>query len=240
MLRTLRTAILAAAASIITAAAHAQASVPQAAREAVVCTAPAARPQAGFDAREQAWTALAPAYNALHFVSGEQATRARLVATIKDVAGRAHVRALDLVLVDGGLDTQFVFADGRCTIATLAADLLAALDAPRRAKLRFVYSTAGGGAAHAPAWLQVGFRACIGSERLAGDTARSFAPFLAAWAAGKPLEDAVKAANRAPGAAAEDAAARRMLVAAGAPLTTEVRSTRRIDGAASASVDRMP
>ena len=240
MLAAVRTTALAAIVLGAASSAQAAAGVPRSAREAVVCVTPAAPAASGFDAREQAWSALSSAYNALHFVAGAQATRERLVATLKEVAGREHVRALDLLLVDGGLDAQFVFADGRCTIAALAADLLAQLDAPRRAKLRLVYSTAGGGAAHAPAWLQVGFRACVGSERFVGDTARSFAPFVAAWGAGKDLETAVAAANRAPGAAAEDADARRRLVAAGAALTTEVRSTRRIDGAAKACVERMP
>lgn len=241
-------ACLLAALGLVAAApqAHAQVAITKAQREVLVFQNdlsqgdPAQR--AFYDFVEFAAVNLAqanfgPNYNQVHVVQGAQATRARLVSKLREIAQQPSIRAVDLVFVTHGLSGAVQFADTQVSMTTVRADIVAGLTAAQRAKLRMVFSTACYGESHRSQWLAAGFKLASGSRRIYADSATSYLPFLVGWANGLTFPQAVAAANAADPLRIQDTAAKPILWAAGFANWADVDSWRIVSGSTPAALN---
>ena len=139
-------------------------------------------------------TVLGPSYDKVTFLKGLDATLTNFVDSLRLAAGR--VKAVDVIFTTHGDTDLMVFADEDQPEAKVLAALTALPD-ETRAKFRAIFSTACFGRTHLDTWIGAGFKQASGSEGIYADSAVSYAPFLAAWAAEKTFAEAVALANAA-------------------------------------------
>ena len=175
-------------------------------------------------------TILGGSYRKITFLKGADATLAGMVSALDQAAARSTVEAVDLIFTTHGNTDAVVFADGRYPVSKVKAALLA-LPAERRGKFRVVFSTACFGVTHLNGWIGGGFNEASGSVGIYADSAVSYAPFLAAWAAEKTFAESVAAANAADIGNVADNAARAFYLARSRPVqAAQVDSDRKRAG----------
>lgn len=141
-----------------------------------------------------------PAYAELRALNGSDATLAALVATLRTLAARQDLCAVDVILNLHGAENTLYFhgAPGAPGVAVdqVRQQLRAAPGVS--GKLRLLYNTSCYGATHAAAMLQAGFDAVIGGRQVVANSATEYPAFLVAWVAGVPVGPAIEAANAPP------------------------------------------
>jgi hypothetical protein len=144
---------------------------------------------------------------------------------------KAFVDALRLAAQQHEVVDVWLLAHGNRYI-----DWVAEVPAAERAKLRLVYNTGGGDSDQGRAWLRLGAQAYVGHP--GGNVAPLFyLRFLPLWLEGKPLKDAVDAANKAMKEDLDSSVAKLLESAAGTPgdlKKLEVGTDAEVFGAASA------
>jgi hypothetical protein len=150
------------------------------------------------------------------------------------------VKACDLIFVTHGLSGEVVFSDAKVSMSTVRWDIRNALNTSQRNKLRMVFSTACYGSSHRYYWLNAGFACASGSSRIYADSATSYFPFLASWAAGSTFQGAVNAANASDPARIQDNAAKSLLWSWGYSQWYDVNSYRYTSGATSLRIYHQP
>lgn len=168
-----------------------------------------------FGAESLAKSYLTSKYRAIHVVKGSASTRANLTTTLRNVTGNSAVQAVDLIMVTHGLGSNLYFWDTNASAATIANDIRASLSSGRRAKLRAVFSSACFGSQHISSWLYAGFKVASGSRQIYADSALSYVPFLACWAAGNTFATGISAANAADPLRVQDGIAKQVLFLCG-------------------------
>jgi hypothetical protein len=171
-------------------------------------------------------TIVGGSYRKVTFLKGSDATLAGMVSALDAAAASNTVEAVDLIFTTHGTTDRMVFAEDTYPDSKVEA-ALRALPAQRRKKFRMVFSTACFGESHLDSWIGGGFNEASGSEGIYADSALSYAPFLAAWAAEKSFAEAVAAANAADVGNVADNLARAFYLARNKPvLAAQVDSDR--------------
>jgi hypothetical protein len=183
---------------------------------------------------------LALRYNAVHILKDAAATRATLVSTLREVASKPSIRAVDLVFVTHGRTDSVLFSNAEVSIGSVRDRILANLTVDQRAKLRMVFSTACFGASHRLAWRAAGFKTVSGSREIYADSAASYQPFLTAWLAGVNFGLSVTAANAAGAGSPWDGIASAWYLSKGSPNWQHVDSFRVTQGTTGLTIGTMP
>lgn len=160
---------------------------------------------------------LGGSYKKITFVKNAAATLANVIDTLNAATGRPGVEAVDLIWSTHGLTNQIVLADGNLKDLVVREAFESKMSDAARAKLRVCFSTACFGKSHLDLWTAVGFSDASGSKKVYADSALSYAPFLATWAAERTFAEAVAAANAADALDVADEAARAYYRAKGTP-----------------------
>lgn len=139
-----------------------------------------------------------PVYGQIRSLNGADASLPALLDTLRALAGRAELCAIDLVLnMHGSPDTMYFHGAAGGVAASAVGRQMAALPGLRD-KLRLLYNTSCYGSTHSAAMLQAGFDTAIGGRKVVANSATEYPAFLAAWAGGMPVGLAIEAANAAP------------------------------------------
>lgn len=184
--------------------------------------------------------ALKNQYRKIHVLKGKDATLAKFKATLQLAANASGVAAVDVLLNTHGHTKRVVFHDGSKKVADVKSALLG-LPASVRKKFRALFSTACFGKTHLDMWTSVGFDCADGAVGTYADSAVSFAPMLAKWAAESTFSAAVQAANAADIGNVADNLAIAYYNATGQPdHAAEVDSTRAVAGIGSTRIYTLP
>jgi hypothetical protein len=148
---------------------------------------------------------LANGYGRYQKLVGGNATRRRFVNALDNLGKDPSIEAIDVLVMIHGLDKKLVFVDGFCDTAALAAEIRG-LDLSN--KLRLLYSTACYGLSHADDFVDAGFSAAVGAQKVNANAATEVPVLFMMWADGFRLRDAVAAGEMPATRLASDTAAR--------------------------------
>jgi hypothetical protein len=181
-----------------------------------------------------AWLArrLGRVYERFEVLRGPEATLAAVAAAASRLASAPGVGALDVYLNVHGQPRTVTLAGGEVPVEVLAAALGGGGSRPR-----LVYSTACHAATHAPALRAAGFRACVGARRINATGGFETPVFLALWARGFSLEQALRIADHPAARWPADVVARLVLRAVGE--RGAVDSGKVVEGEAGVTIDSL-
>ncbi len=192
-------------------------------------------------AQASARVTLRLAYRRRLLLRDDAATLPMLVAALAEATSVSGVRAVDLAIHPHGTTERLVLADGPVDVDEVAGRLGAVLDSQRRDRLRAVFSTACHGAGHLPAWLRAGFVVATGARGIYADGVTSVPVLFRCWAAGRTVDQCVRATNDDPTRRAQDWLAARYYAWTGRPRDAErVDSTRVVGGRGEVSIGTDP
>lgn len=139
-----------------------------------------------------------PVYADVRSLNGSDATLAAMVSTLRGLAARTELRAIDLILNMHGAAGKLYFHGAASGVAVdEVRQQLQAADGVG-GKLRLLYNTSCFGATHAAAMRQAGFDTAIGGRGVVANSVTEYPAFLAAWATGSPVGPAMELANAPP------------------------------------------
>jgi hypothetical protein len=164
----------------------------------------------------------------------QDATKDKLLNTLKTFSAKPIIKEIDLIVMLHGNNNRLVFHEGGVNVSALSADIQS-LNAG--SKLRMVYSTACFGYSHTDEFVSAGFSAAIGAVGVNANAAVEVSVFLKLWSWGWRLRDALAAAETPATRLPADAAARAFGAATDATWKNEVNSDKILRGNGDIKID---
>jgi hypothetical protein len=146
-------------------------------------------------------------YRRVYVLTGAEATAAKFVSTLAELAADPRNQAIDVLLHLHGEKGRLWFADDVISTPKLAEQIAAQ---QMQDKLRLLYSTACYGATHAPDFVQAGFRVASGAIGVNANSPHDYPTQLLYWGLGSPYKSALAAGNSKPLTKVFDSVARKL------------------------------
>ncbi|NRA66615.1 MAG: hypothetical protein HRU19_19155 [Pseudobacteriovorax sp.] len=128
--------------------------------------------------------ALKNRYKSISLIEGSHATKGKFISTLKGLAEKPGIKAVDTILSVHGLEGKVEFEDGMKSVSSIRNQLRTS---PHRRKFRLMYNLACFGASHRSAWRSSGFRTASGSKGVNTSSATEYPLFLKNWSSGGTL-----------------------------------------------------
>lgn len=154
---------------------------------------------------------LGNSYREIQFLNGSDATFARYKSTLRTLAQRDDIKAIDVIFSLHGSPGSVHFEDGSWKVDTMKTRFLMAVTPAEQAivnktkrKLRMIYNLSCFGSSHRSAFLAMGFDVVNGSIGVNANSEVEYVPALTLWSTGMGFKDSFNATNNDLALAAAD------------------------------------
>ncbi len=151
-------------------------------------------------------------YKQIIYLRSNQATLANFASTLRSLAMRQDVVAIDVIMSLHGSDGRLYFREGRVNVSAMTAAVTAGSTPLERlvvrrmkAKLRTIYNLSCFGRSHNVAFRDMGFDITVGSNGINANSEIEYVTVLTSWSFGVPFMASFRATNSDAAIALADA-----------------------------------
>ena len=205
-----------------------------------------------YRALENATRSIAPTflrddYGIIVNLNDNMATAANFVVTLRNLAARSDIQAIDVILSLHGKTDKVWFKEGRVRVSTLKDNLLTTrnhneeiLVNTMKRKLRLMYNLSCYGESATDEFIDMGFDTAIGSKKVNANAEVEFPSVLGSWQFGARIDQALLPTNNDAAIAAHDGPLRLAGQVSGREMLIEVDSQKIIAGSKSLTINSDP
>jgi hypothetical protein len=134
-------------------------------------------------------------YAEIEMLANNDATFDNFQKSISNLAGKGHIKAIDVILSLHGLKNYLVFKNRTMSVSEMEQRFLSSATEIEKKKLRIMYNLSCWGESHNASFIRMGFVASTGSVGVNANSEVEFIPALRAWRSGLSFQNAFAASN---------------------------------------------